>query len=111
MDTIERCEVFLRYIIMAFMSLTGYNNSRTFYNHLRKIDFLLSSDDYSDSESVQSDGSATCDVAEESMSDSEDSRTESVISTGTRESMVGPETPRAIEQESYEGQSDVIAVE
>jgi hypothetical protein len=114
MDTIERIEVFIRYFMLGMMVLANYNNTATFHSHLRKIDYLLSSDiedEYSSGKSVQSEGSVTCAMAEGPVPDSEDDGDESIVYTGPGESVDEPESPGTPEQEPDGDQSDAISIE
>ena len=65
MDIIDRIQLCVRYNILAFLSLLGYTDSTSFNNQLRKVSYIIDNNESDDE--IQSAGSSSLYVVEESF--------------------------------------------
>ena len=64
MDFIDRFHLYIRYNLLAILSLLGKTDTYYFDKQLRKVDHILNINDKFDEE-IQSDESSACEVAED----------------------------------------------
>lgn len=64
MDFIDCFHLYIRYSLLAFLSLVGRTDTVYFHNQLRKVEHILSINDNLDEE-IQSEDSVTCGMAED----------------------------------------------
>ncbi len=65
MDIIDRIQLCIRYNVLAFLSLLGYTDSASFNNQLRKVSYIIDNNESDDE--IQSTGSSSLYVVEESF--------------------------------------------
>ena len=89
MDIIDRVQLCIRYNILALLSLFGYVNGTSFNNQLRKVSYIIDNNESDDE--IQSSGSSSCYVAEDTFQCVGHDQTSGSDSTGESNAETGSE--------------------
>jgi len=81
MDFIDRFHLYIRYSLLAILSLLGKTNTYYFNNQLRKVDNILNINDELDEE-IQSDESSACGMAEDTFQCIDDNEDDESVGNG-----------------------------